>query len=109
MRFAILALAEVFAVALIQSLDDSSLRAAMTYYVSPNGSDINACGSQGMPCRTIQKGIEVLQNAHMPGMSSTLIVGGGPVPYTDGGVVTLSGELGAPIRLIGDGDVTIDG
>jgi parallel beta-helix repeat protein len=64
--------------------------AVSTYYVSPNGSDLNSC-SQSQPCREIRKALALVR------AGDTILVADGTYKGFD--VANMNGASGAPITI----------
>src|SRR5215510_15440092 len=69
-------------------------------YVSPSGNDANAC-TAAAPCRTIQKGVNVVQ----PGGTVYVLAG----TYSESISVSKMGTQASPIRIIGQSAVLSNG
>ena len=82
------------------SITYSPALAASDVYVSPQGSDSNACTSNA-PCRTIQKGVNTVQ----PGGVLHILAG----TYSESVTVSKTGTPSAPIRIVGEGSVLSNG
>jgi hypothetical protein len=82
------------------TMETAVLGATNDLYVSPSGNDANACISTA-PCRTIQRGVNMLQPAGI-----LHILAG---TYSESVVVSKSGTQAAPIRIVGEGAVLSNG
>jgi hypothetical protein len=76
------------------------LGATIDLYVSPTGNDTNPCTATA-PCKTIQKGVNMLQAGSM-----LHILAG---TYSEAVSVSKSGTQAAPIRIVGEGAVLQNG